>query len=313
MTTLRLLLRIIMPVVSKLDKLLPVENLHTLYISLGQSLKTNIDVNNLNYDSLSINNSIKLLLNIGFISLRFGRYSKKIKVKNNSLVNFKKEILLRLIINYSKEFNDIFNNDLSYEEHSTLYFIKRNSIPLDLSGFLMLLSGLEIVLISNNNVYIKNIDFILDFHKVKLTNRRSMTIIELKNQLIIKDELGNEAELFALDLEKSILKKQQIDKIPQIISKFDVSAGYDIVSFLKNDSIVPDKFIEVKSCSDDKYKFYISKNEIKTARNKGDSYFLYLYNRKNNKFRIIKNPYERVINNNNWAKESEIIEVHSII
>ena len=56
----------------------------------------------------------------------------------------------------------------------------------------------------------------------------------------------------------------------------------------------------------------ISKNEIEVARNKGDSYFLYLYNRQNQNFIIVKNPYENVIQSNIWAKTAQITEIHRI-
>jgi len=43
-----------------------------------------------------------------------------------------------------------------------------------------------------------------------------------------------------------------------------------------------DKFIEVKSCSDDRWIFFISRNELEVAKNKQDSY-LYLFHGKGRK------------------------------
>ncbi len=95
------------------------------------------------------------------------------------------------------------------------------------------------------------------------------------------------------------------------ISHLDVSAGYDIVSFLSAKSEIPDKFIEVKSC-DENEMFYISKNEIETARKKGSSYFLYLYNRKTKTVRIVQDPYNNIIQKDEWIKDPQIIRVRQI-
>lgn len=106
-----------------------------------------------------------------------------------------------------------------------------------------------------------------------------------------------------------------INKLPERISEYNVSAGYDIVSFVSIESLIPDKFIEVKSCSDERWIFYISKNELDVAKRKQDSYFLYLYNRKKRNFRIIQNPYKLLFESeekDKWIMNPQIYQVKSL-
>jgi len=81
------------------------------------------------------------------------------------------------------------------------------------------------------------------------------------------------------------------------------------LSFNSDGSKIPDRFIEVKSCSD-KPSFFWSRNEIEIAKKNKNNYYLYLVNR--NKIHeeayspeIIKNPYESVLMSNDWIKEPE--------
>ena len=91
----------------------------------------------------------------------------------------------------------------------------------------------------------------------------------------LQNEAGHEAEKFVCEFERSRLKHHpQKDKI-KIISRINVRAGFDIISFNSTDSSEFDRFIEVKSYSRRKG-FYLSKNEAQTAELRGDSYFIYL-------------------------------------
>ena len=179
----------------------------------------------------------------------------------------------------------------------------------------MLLDGLGKIKIKNNDI------FILDKNLINCRLNKdahvfhSKTLDELKSQLEINEEFGNEAELAAVTHEIELLKTEGIYKIPERISEYNTSAGYDIVSFLHVNSLIPDKFIEVKSCSDDKWIFYISKNELDVAKSKQDCYFLYLYNRETQKFRVIKNPYAFFFvgeGKNCWSMNPQIYQIKSL-
>ena len=69
------------------------------------------------------------------------------------------------------------------------------------------------------------------------------------------------------------------------------------------------RFIEVKSFSGNE-SFFWSRNEIDVAKIKENEYFLYLVDRtkmNNDGYEpiIIQNPYEHVLNNEQWSKRIE--------
>ena len=97
-----------------------------------------------------------------------------------------------------------------------------------------------------------------------------------------------------------------------MISDDEASAGYDILSYLGDDSIILDKYIEVKSyskklSSSKKAYFYWSSNELETSKIEKDNYFLYLVDRdemSNKEYAptMIKDPYKNVFKSNLWGK-----------
>ena len=58
-----------------------------------------------------------------------------------------------------------------------------------------------------------------------------MSIDELYKKLRQNNEIGELAEVYAQEYEKTRLKERGIDKEPLRVSEFDVMAGYDMVSF----------------------------------------------------------------------------------
>lgn len=292
-----------------LDRLLMFQEALVLYQSLGDTIRTDIDVRNSPYDLQATANTIRLLMRVGLLVSDEDAYKKAYSLEGVTREGFRVELLSRICKTYAEQVRNIFSGDALYDEKLASFYIKRNLISLDLSGLLMLLGDLGAVDISGDNIYVRDASLLGE----RDSQSRRVSIVDLKQGLVVKEHLGAEAEELALAFEKTILKEQQIyNKVPMIISGVDASAGYDIVSFLSQNSITPDKFIEVKSCADNQYHFYISKNEIEVARNKGDSYFLYLYNRQNQNFIIVKNPYENVIQSNIWAKTTQITEIHRI-
>lgn len=87
--------------------------------------------------------------------------------------------------------------------------------------------------------------------------------------------IGEEGELFVLDYEKQRLKKlgfqNLADQVVQI-SKLNVAAGYDILSYDQNGQEI---FIEVKTSIGSHLSFEITENELNKARQFQDSYFVY--------------------------------------
>ncbi len=95
----------------------------------------------------------------------------------------------------------------------------------------------------------------------------------LLKRLEQQQEAGAQAELFVMNYEGRRLGAPLADKIIQV-SLVSVSEGYDIASFNSLDSQKHDRFIEVKALG--KHGFYLSSNELKTAKRLGDKYCLYL-------------------------------------
>ena len=89
------------------------------------------------------------------------------------------------------------------------------------------------------------------------------------------------------------------------ISLKDDAAGYDILSSTINNSLILNRYIEVKAL-DDNHGFYFSINQKKFAQKMGDLYYLYLVDLKQNQVEIIKNPITKIFKESNkWNIEIE--------
>ena len=93
---------------------------------------------------------------------------------------------------------------------------------------------------------------------------------------------------------------ESLFKAIERISQEEATLGYDIVSLQNTKSLLPDKFIEVKSFEQEQ-RFFWSKNEMRVAREKKNDYFLYLVDRRNLKDsnyrpKEIQNPAEKILN-----------------
>lgn len=298
------------------NKLLTVNELFSLFSGIGDSLITNIDLRNTTFDKESLGNSLDLLIQLGFIRNKRGKYKKTRKDSRLQFIDFNNELYSRIRDTFKKELYGIFETDIEYDEELAAYYVVRNNIDLSISGLVMLLVGLGALGTNKLSVYILD-ETLINRSNVKLgrvIKSSKVTIFELRKKLILKDELGDAAELLAMQYEENQLHTAGIDKTPERVSLIDVAAGYDIVSFMKAESNKPDKFIEVKSCADSKYRFYISRNEIEVAKAKGEHYFLYLYNRQSKDFRIINNPYVELFkkDQDNWIIDSQVFEVHAV-
>jgi len=113
---------------------------------------------------------------------------------------------------------------------------------------------------------------------------------------------GTIAEGFVLEKEKERLTEcgcSDLAKLVRRISEENVAAGYDVISFNGPESrFFPDRFIEVKGTSSEEVSFYLSRNELETARNVQDSYWIYcvldVESEKHKKLVMIRNPYREI-------------------
>ena len=89
---------------------------------------------------------------------------------------------------------------------------------------------------------------------------------ELEEERKNKKEIGERAEIIVLEFEKNQSRKAKR------ISQENASAGYDIESQDEDGNV---RLIEVKGSTGDEFDIYWSQNEIKTASENRDKYWLY--------------------------------------
>lgn len=208
---------------------------------------------------------------------------------------------------------------LSYPRLGLLAHYKENFIPLRYIGIRNVLISLGFFernpLLGSNILFINRAykDIFLNevINKVKEVQKkqRKKTLQSLKEQQAHQELLGKEAELFVLSFEQQRLNNHPLLNDIQRISEKYVNAGYDIESYNKTSSLFIDRFIEVKSYSENVV-FYWSQNEIETAKELTEKYFLYLVDRTRileagYTPKIIQNPFQSVLDNDFWKREPQ--------
>lgn len=221
------------------------------------------------------------------------------------------EMLLREIRD-DEIFHEIFcSENMSYDIIYRFIQIELSAFPFKHSGFRKLLINFNFIYAhpdKNIRKLIVNSRFkkIFDRELLPEISRRKIGINELRTLIEAKQIHGEEGERFALNYEQARLKSHPIFSRIEIISYYDIGAGYDIISFNSLESLEHDRFIEVKSFVGVP-NFHWSRNEIDVAKLKGDKYFLYLVNREEmNNFEyvptIIQNPYDKILNTDDWVR-----------
>ncbi|KSU85170.1 protein of unknown function [Fictibacillus enclensis] len=244
-------------------------------------------------------NSIELLYFCGLVS----------KNKNNiifptlELENFKKNFLKKLLITLFESNYKIFDvNNIELQLGKLI--INRNSIPHSYYAIRNFLIKEHVLINHNQNYFEINKKYKSIFETITIEVNRTKTLEELKKELIQKEILGEKAEKYVLTLEEERYPDREI----MYVSPFDVTAGFDIISYRSDSSILPDKYIEVK-CISALAHFYWSINEVKIAKEKADNYFLYLVDSSLTKEPlIIQNPYKKIYCNENISGEVQSIK-----
>jgi len=113
-----------------------------------------------------------------------------------------------------------------------------------------------------------------------IADRKVLSEQQLEKILLENRKLGVQAENAVVEFEKKRLNKLgksfQAEFVKRI-SPFNTAAGYDIESFDGiTDDIFPNRFIEVKATQQDEIRFYWSSNEMKVAKKKKNSYWIYM-------------------------------------
>ena len=204
-----------------------------------------------------------------------------------------------------------------YDSVQCCYAFKNELFPLSLSGVrnVLISQGFLIPLRDTQmtRFYISPTYETLIAKHCK-ARRKELSLEQLKKQLEINELAGEKAEVFAFEHEKKRLGQPLGEKVRRI-SEIDVAAGYDIVSFDSNQSLEPDRFIEVKAVSN--AGFYWSRNEYEIAKLKGDTYYLYLVDlnridEQDYSPQMIQNPAVNVMDTDEWFVESQSYYVKHI-
>ncbi|MBO0953117.1 DUF3883 domain-containing protein [Fibrella forsythiae] len=214
-------------------------------------------------------------------------------------------------------------NAIKFDTDSKVYFIKDSLVSTKFTIIRNLFLELEFynrdISINQNrflinglytNFFKKNIiDKISSEHLAK----RKLTSEELQKSLLSRAKNGIDAEVFVLNYEKRRLKVHHSLDLVKRISEDYVNAGYDIESFDSKESVYIDRFIEVKSFSQQP-EFYWSRNEIEIAEMLGVQYFIYLIDSNriselNYNPTIINNPFKSIYLNEGVHRTCESIRV----
>lgn len=279
-----------------------VKNLYDLCIEneSNLSLVKKDYVNNNN----NLQETLNFLVDLEILSINENIYSIK---KSDDLKN----LLFSSLISkpkYSLPLKDYLLNFSSSNDNSIIF---KPSL-----GYNILTSNLRNFLITSKIIKheIENDCYLLIDHKL---------LDKIKDYEFSPEELEieiNNQKLIGLEAEKLVFLNEQknvsnIDKSlkPDHVALRDVSAGYDIKSYLKIDNEIKEIFIEVKAVSSSNYKFHLSAGEYQKAVKNSENYFLYLlpvdysFREKFNygELKIINNLDKNIFKNNEWTYQND--------
>lgn len=209
--------------------------------------------------------------------------------------------------------NSIIDIDtISYSIVDNAFIMSATTIkPKQHACYRNILTDYEVITLLNDARYLVN----TKLDKAIKAPKRHKKISEKQflHKLEEQREQGERGEMFVLEYEKKRISNPALQGNIQRISIIDVSAGYDIVSYLSDESSKIDRFIEVKTYNGNEH-FHWSKNEIDTARLMGDSYFLYLVDedcieKEDYEPTIICNPAKEILGSYKWKKTPDSFEI----
>ena len=203
---------------------------------------------------------------------------------------------------------------VSFDTEKGHLSIKRSAFPLSYAAIRNFLTSAGALEKEKNGEICLADDYEGPFAKDVKTRRKKYTLEQLLKQQEEQNRRGLEAEEFVLQLEQYRLP-HKAHKIKRI-SDFDVSAGYDIVSFDSDASDKYDRFIEVK-CYLGKPHFFWSENESDVARQKGEKYILCLvdYSRIGEPSYqpiCIVDPYNFIFTNDEWLVNTASYRIQKV-
>lgn len=282
-------------------------------ISASESITSLRSASSGHFQSMSIFlSTLNLLEKMSYVDVSEGKAKKKKNFdKSTFLLNF--IIYLNQVHILSKFFSPTI---LRLDSVKNQYYLFANSISLDFGSFRNLLIESQFFIYDSTrlklyiNSEFKDLTEGLIFSLVENERKkRGMSPEKLKKQLANQEQFGLEAELFVLEYESKRLSAHSRVKDIQHVSLFDVTAGFDILSFSTNQSYILDREIEVKSYAGQPH-FYLSRNEYDRAKENKNGYFLYLVDREkidNSDYcpEIIGNLFESLEDTDKWSSTIE--------
>lgn len=249
-----------------------------------------------------INNSIELLIFCGLIHHDYTNILKP----NHAIIdneNIKKHFIRKLLNSLlESEIEFITMNNVEFVNNKVLVW--KYSVHYKYYALRNLLISENILINHDSNRFEINHSYLTLFESLSRSTNKSKTLEQLKKEIENKEMLGEKAEKYVLEYESMKFPNKNII----YVAPFNVSAGYDIISYQTSESKHEDKFIEVK-CYSGQMHFYWSKNEINVAKDKGINYSLYLVNSTlSHKPIEIKDPYKNIFCNNQYKGEIQSIK-----
>lgn len=238
--------------------------------------------------------------------------------KINFMANLTNEQIIQRMI---KDCITALTNDGIFDKDSTCFDVEHGRLSIKRSAFPIAYAAIRNFLISvgaldkekNGEIGI-NESYEADFSYELHSRKQKFGLDQLLEKQKEQNRRGLEAEEFVLKFEKERVQTKG-HKIKRI-SDFDVSAGYDIVSFDSASSSNYDRFIEVKCYTGNKH-FYWSENEVDVARIKGDKYILCLvdYEKMNAPRYVpefISNPFSVIFSDETWLVNTASYHIKKI-
>jgi hypothetical protein len=275
----------------------------------------------------SIDAALDIIYFIGWIDIA-GELLQPIRI--NDVLRYKedekkiKRLLIEAIITKLKDINELKNfirlDSFKYDFSHDGIVLRNHMVPLQFSGLRNLFFELglfskhaspTLIQINENytDYFIREIAFWVNEQFTRDIQTNELTYEQYLQIQDIKNNYGAEAEKFVLEYERSrLIDHPEYEKI-KLISNIDVGAGFDIISFDDKNSRNYNRFIEVKSLSEN-IQFYWSRNEVRVAELKQHQYYLYLVNRDKMKIEdytpiMIQNPYHTIFQDDGWSKNAE--------
>jgi len=224
--------------------------------------------------------------------------------------------LAEAVLGFLLESGQINLEAVTYDNQNNVCKIRKSGFPLSSAVFRNFLIDARALIEVCSGTYELHRSYEDLFEKQIKSNRKKLTLESLLEKQRRQEEQGRLAEEFVVEFEKRrLLWGAASDHVKQI-SDFDVTAGYDVLSFDDNSFLEYNRFIEVKSFHS-RPQFYWSSNELKAATEYGDRYYLYLvdmdrYLMPNYEPLIIQNPSGCIMQSEDWLVEPSSYKITMI-